>query len=586
MTSLLFPTSDHPAGARRKPDYAPFMSDVARAASDAADALNLFRRLVEGTVSGADSAGFMAFDAHGGDTGCQLRAGMMLEIFILHRYFFTDMPDTWKSVRLWIDESTTKLQLVHENAKLACMNLIRDKVHPNRIGLSTTEDTPENMLRVLGWEIGSEAPSLASTIRQSLDVKENEALKRSSVLFHHFSAANTTRTDGLPLVTAWDPLSIHTVARFVVFCYVLSKYKIFSIVNGTVGARLAPENAAEASYSFIRPYTDKKKRPGKPQRTLRELAELQSWLSDLSCAWQRSLAQRSIQTIDMERRVNASISQQWECLLTHPRLIMSSVQQSDKGLVSMACYPGYLLARETWASMNFTLLLIDRHFCNDSGFHYNVFTATMGSPTLTCPCHLHPLGLKVTWALNQISLEELINDADSIRPHLVIMGNSINGGHAEYMQRFADKARPHNCPTGVPCTENEAHVKKLLEADHDRLALSFFASHKAYAFPVSDKDGRESDSDHPEIAFVERRMDTWADTIELYVGGKVAAPAKSLKESWRLSRGEANEMGTGAGSMHIFAWQHAFLETKGRVARRIQKWMEIGELMPLHAPIS
>ena len=105
----------------------------------------------------------------------------------------------------------------------------------------------------------------------------------------------------LPMMCSWDPFSFHNLTRFTVFCYVLSKYKAFSIINDTVSARTAPEDAAEVSYSFVRPYTGKKKVPGKPQRILRELRELQSWLSDLSCAWQKSLAQRSVQTIDMEQ---------------------------------------------------------------------------------------------------------------------------------------------------------------------------------------------------------------------------------------------------------------------------------------------
>lgn len=49
------------------------------------------------------------------------------------------------------------------------------------------------------------------------------------------------------------------------------------------------------------------------------------------------------------------------------RLIMSTVQQSDKGLKAAACYPGFLLTREAWAAMNETLLLVDRHFCADGG---------------------------------------------------------------------------------------------------------------------------------------------------------------------------------------------------------------------------
>ncbi|ORX94547.1 hypothetical protein BCR34DRAFT_499185 [Clohesyomyces aquaticus] len=568
MSSFLFPISDHPAAARRKMDYAPFMSDIARATSDAGDALNLFKNLIEGTAGGQDSVGFMAFDAHGGDTGCQLRAGMMQEVSIVYRYLLKDVPDTWNTIRGCIDTYTTKLLIVHENAKMACVKLVRDKAHPNKIGLATTEDTPENMLRVLGWDVGSESPSWAARAKISIELGMSDSTPRSRTNIQEFIQQDAV------LSTAWDPLSIHNLTRFVIFCYVLSKYKVFAIIHGTIGARLAPEDAAEVSYSFIRPYTDKKKRPGKPQRTLRELAELQSWLSDMSCAWLRSLALRARYSEDMER-----------CC----RLVMSTLQQSDKGLLAMACYPGYLLAREMWASMKCTLLLIDRHFCDHDGFHYNIFVAHLQPPTSACPCHLHPLGLQVTWKVTKTSLESLIDDSDTIQPHIVIMGNSINGGHNEYMQRFAKKVRVHDSPRENPCTDNEMHIQALLAADHDRLALSFFATHKAYAFLVpgaNHGNGNENDNDHSETAFVDQGIDMWASSAGIYASDMSRENATTLKESWRTSKGESDAMGTGAGGMHIFAWQHAFLETKGRVARRIKKWAEVGDMMPLHAPIS
>jgi hypothetical protein len=103
------------------------------------------------------------------------------------------------------------------------------------------------------------------------------------------------------LATKWDPLCFHTLARFIVFCYILSKYKSFTILQGNVGATLAVDDAAETSYSFVRPYTNGKKKAGRPQRILRVFAEMQTWLTDLSCAWQRSLALRSKQAPDIER---------------------------------------------------------------------------------------------------------------------------------------------------------------------------------------------------------------------------------------------------------------------------------------------
>jgi hypothetical protein len=121
MASLLFLTTDLPAGARGNSDYAAFTSAIARASNNAASTLSLLANLVEGTVSGSDSAGFMVLDAHAGDTGCQLRAGMMQEVSILHRQLFDNMPGNWATVRSQIQETTAKLRLVHEIATHACM---------------------------------------------------------------------------------------------------------------------------------------------------------------------------------------------------------------------------------------------------------------------------------------------------------------------------------------------------------------------------------------------------------------------------------------------------------------------------------
>ncbi|KAB2569576.1 hypothetical protein DBV05_g11749 [Lasiodiplodia theobromae] len=610
MTSILFPTSDSPMGARTKQDYVPFMSDMARAASDAADALILFKNLVEGTAGGPDSTGFMAFDAHGGDTGCQLRAGMVLETFVVYRHFQSSMPDVWDAVRAWLDETVAKLQKVHTEAELACRKLLKHEVHPSKLGLPSVEKA----LQILGWDHAAEPPSLIDVLHQSLSEASDAVLAGlPPILCHHleqagvigpngrpyststpssssagslyaasscsspetapqscpssppslcldesiFAAASTPLPDNkeLPLTTNWAILEFSTLSRFIVFCHVLSKYKAFGILNGTIGARLAPDAAAEASYAYVRPYVAKKKAPGKPQRTLRELSGLQAWVADLSCAWLRALGVRS--GAGMEK------------------LIMSTVQQSDKGLKAAACYPGFLLAREAWAAMNETLLLVDRHFCADGGFHYNLFTATLtlaSPPPSARPSHTAPLGLHVRWTIQHDSLSSS-SSSDNTRPHLVIMGNSIAGGHAAYMSRIAAAAAPHHCTPDHPCADNEAHVRDVLAADHNRLALAFFAVHKAYAFPVGSDDG--------EIAFVEGQMDAWEEQGGV-LGIDDDAARVTLKDVWKMSREEADEMGTGEGGMQTFAWQHAFLETRARVLRRVERWVEKGELMPLH----
>ena len=225
-----------------------------------------------------------------------------------------------------------------------------------------------------------------------------------------------------------------------------------------------------------------------------------------------------------------------------------------------------------------------------TGFHYNVFLATMKPPVFNaCPCQKHPLGVQVAWSLERVTLTDLIQDSDSTSPHLIIMGNSINGGHTEYIKRFGNKSRPHVADS---CTENEDHVEQFLSADHDRLALAFFASHDSYAFPVSDAEGTASETarvshgpQDTETAYVGNRIDLWAHIAASRGDFTAAECARTLKESWMTSRREADEMGTGHGGMHTFTWQHALLETKARVAKRIQRWMDIGDLMPLHAPV-
>lgn len=67
MTSFLFPVIDLVGGARSKSDVAPFLSDIARATADSADALVLFKNLIEAHGGDPESPGFMAFDAHGGE---------------------------------------------------------------------------------------------------------------------------------------------------------------------------------------------------------------------------------------------------------------------------------------------------------------------------------------------------------------------------------------------------------------------------------------------------------------------------------------------------------------------------------------
>jgi hypothetical protein len=78
---------------------------LVRGALDAIEALELFRGLLLGTNNDPQSVGFMAFDAHGGDTACHLRAGMLLEVFSVHRQLVLNQTIGTPMIPLWINKN-------------------------------------------------------------------------------------------------------------------------------------------------------------------------------------------------------------------------------------------------------------------------------------------------------------------------------------------------------------------------------------------------------------------------------------------------------------------------------------------------
>jgi hypothetical protein len=202
----------------------------------------------------------------------------------------------------------------------------------------------------------------------------------------------------------------------------------------------------------------------------------------------------------------------------------------------------------------------------------------------------NPLCPPQRWRIKRTSINALLAAGDPTTPHMVVTGNSLRGSHGEYTALVRESlitepgSRPANTlpydggssteKTPCRCDENESHVAEFLRADHDRIALAFFAVHCAYSFPLA--------SGEDEVAFVERMMDAWAGEKEQVQRGGVVA-SSSLAELWRASRDEADRLGTGAGSMHVFRWQHAFAESRGRLGWLLGRSLAAAALMPLKA---
>lgn len=128
------------------------------------------------------------------------------------------------------------------------------------------------------------------------------------------------------------------------------------------------------------------------------------------------------------------------------------------------------------------------------------------------------------------------------------MGNSISGSYDDYM-KAAQVRLPHDEPC---CPENEDHVAQFLNGDLDRLSLAFFARHRHYTFDLHG-------AKHEDEILHEQKV--VADHMEHVFPG--------LAGVWSISNSEADEIGVAGTSLHMFAWQHAFFETKGRIAQLV-----------------
>lgn len=323
MTDIIFPALEQRFKFQKRIVYATFLTDVVRGSTDAIDALLLFRGLIYGEQKGPESVGYMAFDPHGGETGCHLRAGMVLEVFRVHRELAFDNGQPIAPA--WIDKSIGALRETSDKAKKLCASLTKDRVAASKLGLSDKEDTPARILEILGWKEpvfvkGSgglyESPSQSSTHEpgsissskltqalESLNVQQgdlkamdHDATSSSATAPQTPSSTTTSFDDVLsPVRTRWDLHDSQVMLRFVVYAYVLSKYKMFYCLKSNVGARLFPEGATKYQYELMADYWNYGNvefRKAKLDRIGSELRVLQSWMSDLTCAWLQSCALR------------------------------------------------------------------------------------------------------------------------------------------------------------------------------------------------------------------------------------------------------------------------------------------------------
>ncbi|KAF2646817.1 hypothetical protein P280DRAFT_441214 [Massarina eburnea CBS 473.64] len=560
MSTYLFPAGKHAkfsSSARHKPISIPrHLFNIVRGGSDAVDALQLFLKLLREEEVDKASPGYLAFDAHVGDTSCQLRACMLLEILNRYRHHVSSAMEVAS-----IEQTIERLKKVIENARTFCQdicNLAVTKASPETLGMSKHGMSIDEILQRLEWtEMGASRggqevsnPTLAHSVASSV-VSRSTSRNRSSE--GSVGNANTTTSSATSISDAtpteqnekqldipsvvfaeassdyWEPWDWHQVVHFLVYSYTLSKYKHFIIRANVYGANINPQLAFQFSHQlldgkFPHPYQPPTKRPIE-----QEFSVLQSYLSDLSCSWLSSTSRM----FSPDRHLMTS-------------LLDKSKRTSAKGVNSVSCYLGYLVLRELWAQTSTPVMIVSRRYCSH-GFHKNIFRASLRVSDINSRPNVESvIRENICWDLSQVTDAELDELRQSCRPHIVVCGNSLDGETAEYLERLPT-IKLHR---DDKCEDNMKHCKDLLASDQDRNVLAIFADHRHYAFPLPGEEGQQGE-----------------DTV---ISGIMDDVAPGLSKQLQASKEEARELGTGP-SMKLFMWQHVALEAPGRFLKLLDE---------------
>ncbi|KAF3009739.1 hypothetical protein E8E13_009287 [Curvularia kusanoi] len=515
---------------------------IIRGATDAFEALSLYLELIVEPSLGSNRGpraelGYQSFDAHVGDTACQLRACMLLEMTSKIK---ETIPST--TTAMLASTITDLEELLARSRKMLDGLLVLDynKIRSGgleELGIPKAGLTTEDLLTKLGW---SRQPR--STYQNRTNSSRNSFVSDRSVSSTTSSMADLSMGWNTPASSVcdldmsatgkpgdgWDLSDIEMVTQFLVSSYVLSKYKRLTEVNGVYHVTLHPELAFQESQSLVpQEFPKGFVRPNK-RANGEELLALQRYLSELSCTW-------------LEARSYGSP-------VLHPNhhaLLASTFRTSAKGVKSASSYVGYLTLRGLWGENATPMIIETTRFC-PSGFHRNYFRITVQNTADNRGNNTDDsVHSAISWHLTHMTGQELAQFRQCSEPHIVISANSIDGNTSDYLNNLP-LAHEHSDDC---CSDNKDHCQAMLQSDQDRVVQAIFAEHRHYAFGLSGDEATLGDD-----IVVQCLMDR-------YVPG--------LSNAWQKSKAEAEQLGTGS-SHKLCMWQHVFLETPARFLARIE----------------
>ena len=308
MSQILFLLSEESAHTKvvKRQQYATVLLKLIRCASDAIDALSAFNDLLHDNVPITGSNAMISFDAHVGDMGCHLRASMICDLFRHHRGLSVD------GIRspLWISTYTARLVQARECAISLCKEITVDCKCPTKVGLGAKRSSLRLILEVLGWL----EPPLEHSLDGSYPPARVESMKNGESGNCHPGGCRDPSHDlflfhnecSTSLETQWDVFNPKTMVRFLVFTFILSKYKRFCCNENGITARQRMDIASGYEQDLAGLYCNIENQNFNftSHHGLREeFKRIAIWVSDLSCSWILYQSINCFPNSDLTRRV-------------------------------------------------------------------------------------------------------------------------------------------------------------------------------------------------------------------------------------------------------------------------------------------
>lgn len=292
MTNFLFPCSAAADNAKKHTNYPALLRDIIRSASDSIKALTLFDQYVVKRKP-ASKPGLTAFDAHGGDSGCHLRASMIMDAYTGYAEFACREPERLEEFCMSLAKTIANLRQLEVSTRNMHAQLTFAGTKPEDLGLDRQKDTPRNILRHLDWTEAFKT----DWARGALETRKAKP---------HSNAGGRPAEDQLPTTycraakkdddgngmnqsdRAWDILNPPTMLRFIVYSYTLSRYRKFKFTGerllGLVDPHEVESRTKQLKCASMNTSCKHYKLPG-INRLEKEFRDIKSWLSKFSNAW-------------------------------------------------------------------------------------------------------------------------------------------------------------------------------------------------------------------------------------------------------------------------------------------------------------